>query len=127
MRQIWWVIVDIKTLHKNVPNSELIKTAKTSHNNFSLEDNSNKSDANFPIINSNVKNFVFNCKNYIQIKYYVMGTISTPSSANILMHHFERNYVTSCLRGLSLVYLMLIGSMMYSLHGKEAKNNLFRI
>ena len=37
------------------------------------------------------------------------------------MHHFERKYVTPYLQRLSLVYLMLIGSTMYSLYGKEVR------
>ena len=127
MAQFWWVIVDIKTLHKNVPNFEGIKTAKTSHNNFPRKAIATKVMPTFLSLILTLNNFVFNCKNYIQIKYYTMGTISAPSSANILIHHFERKYVTPCLQGLSLVYLMLIGSTMYSLYGKEVKNNLFRI
>ena len=74
--QFWSVIVDIKTLHKNVPNFERIKTAKTSHNNFPRKATATKVMPTFPSLILTLNNFVFNCKNYIQIKYYAMGTIS---------------------------------------------------
>ena len=51
---------------------------------------------------SPLKNSVFNCKNYIQIKGCAMGTICAPSYANIFMDHFETKYLSPFLRELSL-------------------------
>ena len=45
-----------------------------------------------------LNNFLFNCKNYLQIKGCVMGTICAPAYANIFMDHFERKYISSVIR-----------------------------
>ena len=55
-----------------------------------------------------LSNFVFNCKNYLQIRGCAIGTIRAPAYANIFMDHYERKYIYPYLEGLSLSYLRFI-------------------
>ena len=82
----------------NIPNSEGIKTVRTSLDNFPGETIASKVIATFLSLILTLSNFVFNCKNCIQIKDYAMGTIFAPSYANILTDHFERKYTTPFLQ-----------------------------
>ena len=50
-----------------------------------------------------LSNFIFNCKNYLQIKCRATGTICAPSYANIFMDHFERRLIYHLLRHFHLL------------------------
>ena len=66
-----------------------------------------------------LKNFMFNCKNYLQIKGCPIGTICTPSYANIFMDHFERKYIYPYLEGLSQSYLRFIDDIFFIWTGSK--------
>ena len=55
-----------------------------------------------------LNNFIFNCKNYLQIKGCAMETICAPSYANIFMDHLERKFIYPFIKTFSLVYLRFI-------------------
>ena len=67
-------------------------------------ENSNKSKKTF----LSLYNFIFCCRNYIQIKVCAMGTICVSTYANIFMDHSERKYLSLLLQGLSLTYLRFL-------------------
>ena len=82
------VSLDVISLYKNIPNSEGIKAVKTSLDNFRRKTIATKVKTTFLSLNLTLNNFVFNCKNYIQIKSCAMETICA-SYANIFMDYFK--------------------------------------
>ena len=60
-----------------------------------------------------LNNFIFNCKNYLQIKGCAMGTICAPSYANILMDHFEIKFIYPSIKTFSLIYLRFIDNIFF--------------
>ena len=87
------VSLDVKSLYTNIPNSEGIKVAKSSLDNLPRKAIATKVITTFLSLILTLNNFIFNCKNYIQIKDCAMGTICATSYANIFMDHFERKYI----------------------------------
>ena len=73
------VSLDVKALYTNIPNSEGIKAVKTPLDNFPRKTIATKVKTTFLSLNLTLSNFVFNCKNYIEIKSCAMGTICAPS------------------------------------------------
>ena len=67
-----------KSLYLSIPNSEGIKAVKTSLDNFLMKTIATKVITAFLSLILILNNFVFNCKNYIQIKDCSMGTICAP-------------------------------------------------
>ena len=60
-----------------------------------------------------LNNFVFNGKNYSEIKGCAMGTICAPAYNNIFMGFFERKYICPFLERLSLSYLRFIDNIFF--------------
>lgn len=87
--------------YTNIGNSESIAAAKRALNKQTNKTVATKVITTFlpPILTLN--NFIFNCKNYLQIKGYPMGTICAPSYTNIFMAELKRNMyihlLTTCL------------------------------
>ena len=52
----------------------------------------------FTALMPSLSNFIFKCKNHLQIKGCVRGTIYASSYANIFMVHFEKNSYTPLAR-----------------------------
>ena len=96
------VSMDLRSLYTSILNSEVIKVVKTSLDNFPRRIVATKVITTFLSLILTLNNFVFNCKNYLQIKGCTMGTVCAPRYANTLMNHFERKYIYSFLEGLSL-------------------------
>ena len=71
--------MDVKTLYANIPNNEGIAAVKQKHNNY----------PNKTIATKMITTFIFNSKFYLQIKGCVMGTVCTPTYANIFMSKSE--------------------------------------
>ena len=105
------VSLDVKSLYRNIPDSEVIKAVKTSLDSFSRKTITTKVITTFLSLILTLSNFTFNCKNYIQIKGCAMGTICAPSYANIFVDHFERKYSSLFLQELSLIYLRFINNI----------------
>ena len=106
----------------SIPNSAGIKAVKTSLENFPRRTVATKEITTFLALILTLRNFVFNCKNYLQIKGCAMGTIYAPPYANIFMDHFERKYIYPFLEGLSLSYLRFIDDIFFIWTG--SKNQL---
>ena len=84
------VSLNVRSLYTSILNSEGIKAVKTSLENFPRTTVATKVITTFLSLILTLNNFVFNCKNYLQIKGCTMGTICAPTYANIFMDHFER-------------------------------------
>ena len=84
------VSLDVKSLYTNIPKAEGLKSVKTSLEKYSKRTASTKVITTFLALKLTLNNFIFNFKNYLQIKDCAMGTICAPSYANIFMDHFER-------------------------------------
>ena len=89
------VFLDVRSLYAIIPNSKGIKAVKTYFifRKLSKKNISYKSNHYFSIVNFDVNNFVFNCKNYLQTKGCAMGTICAPVYANISIEYFARKYI----------------------------------
>ena len=79
------VTMDVKALYTNIPNDEGPQALKEA-----LDQKQNQSLASRVIVTVmslilTLNNFVFNDKNYLQVKGCAMGTISAPPYANIFM------------------------------------------
>ena len=81
------------TQYNNIPNAEGIKSVETSLGKYSKRTASTKVITTFLALILTLNNFIFNFKNYLQIKGCAMGTICAPSYANIFMDHFERKFI----------------------------------
>ena len=99
------VSLDVNSLYTNIPNAEGIKSVKTSLENCSKWAASTKVITTFLALILTLSNFIFNCKNYLQIKGCTMGTICTPSNANIFMYHWERKFIHPIIKTVSLLFL----------------------
>ena len=113
------VSLDVKSLYINIPNSEGIKAVKTSLDNSPRKTIATKVITTFLSLIQSLSNFVFNYINDIQIKGCTMGTICTPSFANIFMDHFKRRYIYPFLQRLSLIYLRFIDDIFFIRTGKK--------
>ena len=84
------VTVDARSLYTNIPHKKGIKTVETT---FKCK---NKLTT---VINTLLKliwtlnHFIFDCKNYSQIKGCAIGTNCAPTYANSFMRMFEENYI----------------------------------
>ena len=95
-------------MYRSIANSEGIKAVKTSFENFPRRTVATKVITTFLSLILALINFVFNCKNYLQIKGCAVGTSYSPAYANIFMDHFVRKYIYPCLEGLSPSYFRFI-------------------
>ena len=78
-------------MYTNIPKSEGIKAVKTSLDNSPRKAITAKVITVFPSLILTLNNFLFNCKDCIQINGCVIGTIFAPPSANIFMDHFHQS------------------------------------
>ena len=113
------VYLYLRYLYTSIPNSEGMKAVKTSLDNFPRRTVSTKVITTFLSLILTVSNFVFNCKNYLQIKACAIGTICAPAYANIFMDHFERKYIYPFLQGLSISYLRFIDDIFFIWTGSK--------
>ena len=100
-------------MYISIPNVEDIKALKTTLENFSRRTGTTKLITTFLLLILRLNNFVFKCKNYLQIKGSLMRTIFSTAYANIFMDHFER--MVPFLGGLSLGHLRFIDNMLFIL------------
>ena len=76
------VTLDVKSLYTSISNFERIKAVKMSHENFTKETIATKVITTLLALILNLKNFIFNFKNFLQTKGCAMGTICAPSYGN---------------------------------------------
>ena len=72
------VSLDVKSLYTNNPNAGGIKSIKTSLEKYSERTASTKLITAFLALILTLNKFIFNCRNYLQIKGCAMGTIFAP-------------------------------------------------
>ena len=108
-----YVFLDVKSLYTNIPNTEGIKSVKTSLDKYSRQTDSTKVVATFLVAILTLNNFIFNFRDYLQIKDCTMGTIYAPSYANIFMYHFERKCIYPFIKTFSLIYLRFIDAIFF--------------
>ena len=87
--------MDVKALYTNIPNDEGLQTLKEA-----LDQKQNQSMTSTVIVTLmslilTLKNFVFNDKNYLQVKGCAMATISAPPYANIFLVSLKK---VKCIR-----------------------------
>ena len=92
---------------------------KTSRDNFPIKAIATKVKITAQSLILTLKSFVFNCKNYRQIKDCALGTICAPPYINIFMDHFERKYTSPFLQGLSVIYLRFIDVIFFVWKGSK--------
>ena len=102
-------------MYISIPNFEGIKALKTTLENFPRRIVTTKLITAFLLLILTLNNFVFKCKNYLQIKGSLMRTIFPPAYAIRFMDHFERKYIYPFLGGLSLGHLRFIDNMFFTL------------
>ena len=107
------VSLDVKSLYSNIINAEGIKYVKTFLEKYSKRTASTKVITTFLALIPTLNNFIFICRNYLQIKGCVMGTTCAPSYANIFMDHFERKLIYPFIKTFSIKYLRFIGDIFY--------------
>ena len=99
------VTMDVNALYANIPNDEGLQALKEA-----IDKKQHKVVATTVIVTLmslilTLNNFVFNDKDYLQIKGCEIGTICAPPFANILMGKFEETFI----------YLYIYAKPMYSL------------
>ena len=58
-----------------------------------------------------LNNFIFNCKNPLQIKRWIIGTICASSFANIFMDNFENKFIYPIMKTILLICLRFIADI----------------
>ena len=116
------VSVDVKSLYSDIPNAEGIKSVKMSLEKYSKRTASTKVITTFLALILTLNNFIFNCRNYLQIEVCTMGTICAPSYANIFMDHFERTFIYQFIKTFSLIYLRFIDDIFFYMDRKKNKS-----
>ena len=103
------VTMDVKALY--IPNNEGLQALKEA-----MDKKQHKSVATTVIVTLmslilTLNNFVFNDKNYLQIKGCAMGTICAPPFANIFMGKFEETFIYPYIQNLCILYLRYIDDL----------------
>ena len=93
------VTMDVKSLHMNISNSEGISAVKAAYQSYPEKSVATKIIITFLALILTLNNFIFNCKNYLQIRGCAMGTACTQSYANIFMARFEQKHIYSFIKG----------------------------
>ena len=103
-------------MYENTQHSKGIKAVKTSLDNFPIETMATKVITTFLSLVITLNKFVFNCKNYIQIKGCAMGTIVCRPMPIYLWVTLKENIHPV---GLSLLYLRFSGIFFIQRGSKE--------
>ena len=105
------VSLDVKSLCTIISNAEGIKSVKTSLEKYSKRSTSTKVITTSWALILTINNFIFNCKNYLQIKGCAMRTICADLYASIFMHHFVKKFIYPFIKTFSLIYLRFVGAI----------------
>ena len=99
------VTMNICSLYTNIPNKEGIEAVETILERKSI---GTRIISTFLPLVLTLNNFVFNSRNYLQIKSWAMGTKFTPSYANVFIDLFEERYIYPLIEKISKIYLRFI-------------------
>ena len=81
--------MDVNSLYTNIPNSEGVVAVKHADDNYPKKLIATKEKITFLALKLMLNNFIFNCKNYLQIKECKMGTVCATAYTNISTANFE--------------------------------------
>ena len=99
------VIMDVGSLYANLPNKEGIEAAETTLKRKNI---GRMIISTFLRLVLTLNNFVFNSRNYLQIKGCAVSTKCAPSYANIFMGMFEERYIYPLIEKISNFYVRFI-------------------
>ena len=83
--------MDVKSLCTNISNLEGISAVKAVYESYPEKSVAKKVIIAFLALILTLNNFMFNCKNYLQIRGSATGTACAPSYANTLWQDLNRN------------------------------------
>ena len=118
------VSVDVASLYINILNAEEIKSVKMSLENYSKRTTSTKVITTFSVLIVTLNNFIFNSKNYLQIKSYAMETFSAPSAQTFLWTTSKEKKI-QFIKTFSLIYLRFIDDIIFILTGSKTDLKCF--
>ena len=113
------VTLDVKSLYTNIQNHEGIQAGKEALNSVPKKSIATKVIIKFLFLILTLNNFNFNGIHYLPKQGCAMGTICTPSYANIFMGKFERNFMYLCLQTFSNFYCRFISDIFLLWNGSE--------
>ena len=87
------VTMNVCSLYTNIPNNEGIEAVETILERKSI---GTRIISTFLPLVLTLNNFLFNSRNYLQIKSWAMGTKGAPSYANVFIDLFEEIHISSC-------------------------------
>ena len=93
------------------PNNEGIASVKKKVDHYSNKTIPTKIITTFLALILTLNNFIFNSKFYLQLKGCAMGTICTPSYANIFMSESEEKHIYPLIKTKSVIYLRYIDNI----------------
>ena len=97
--------MDVKSLYTSIPNNKGILSVKKKYDHYPKKTIPTKIMATFLTLILTLNNFLFNSKFYLQRKSSAMGTICTPSYADIFMSEFEEKYIYPLIKNKSAIFL----------------------
>ena len=115
------VTLDVRSLYTNIPNEEGIAAVREAMSMSTSSKISSKVITTFLWLILTLSNFVFNGINYLQKQGVTMGSICSPSYANIFMGYFEREYLYPLIRGKCMFYTRYIDDIFLIWKGTEAQ------
>ena len=113
------VTLDVKSLYTNIPNEEGIAAVREAISNSPNTKISSKVITTFLWLILNLSNFIFNGMNYLQKQGVTMGSICSPSYANIFMGTFESRKIYPLIRGKCKFYTRYIDDIFMIWTGTE--------
>ena len=107
-KDTYLVTLDVKSLYTNIPKSEGITAVKRSLERHLKRTVDTKVITTFLELILTLTNFIFNGKNYVQVKGCAMGSICAPSYPNKFMAEFEKRYIYPYITNKVKVFLRYI-------------------
>ena len=111
--------MDVKSLYTNIPNLEGIVAVKNAYDNYRKKSIAAKVIRTFLDVIVTLKNFIFNCKHYLQIKGCAMGTKCAPACTNIFMASFESKFIYPYIKENVITFLRFIDDLFMIWTGTE--------
>ena len=113
------VTMDVKSLYMNICSSEGISAVKAPYESYLEKFVATKVIITFLALILTLNNFMFNCKNYLQIRGCSKGTTCTPSHTNIFMARFEQKHIYPFIKGKVDLYLTYNDDIFFIWKDKE--------
>ena len=113
------VTLDVRSLYTCIPNEEGVDAVKEAISNSPDSKVSSKVITTFIWLILTLSNFIFNGVNYLQKQGVSMGSIFSPSYANIFMGSFEKKHIYPRIRGKCKLYTRFIDDIFMIWNGSE--------